>query len=212
MKKALALFDFDGTLYLEDSFTQFIFYTLSKRHIMRRGIKILPWIQAYYAKVYPAHAMRQKLYQHMFKHQKYVHIQKLAERYSHRLLKQLNPVLLAQLKHHQALGHEVVIVSASLDLYLQPLSQLLNVKLICTQTEQRHQHLTGEYLTPDCSGEQKKFRIQQQFKINEFDEIYAYGNSHEDLAMLALAKHRFMVGVDQTLPPLPHPQQFFEAV
>ena len=210
MSKSLALFDFDGTLYLDDSFTQFIFYTLSKRHIVRRGIKILPWIQAYYANIYPAHAMRQKLYQHMFKHQKYVHIKKLAETYSHTLLKQLNPVLLAQLKHHQALGHTVAIVSASLDLYLQPLSELLNVDLICTQTEQRHHHLTGHYLTPDCSGEQKKSRIQQQFPTDEFDEIYAYGNSHEDLAMLSLATHRFMVGTDTKLPVLPSSKNLLE--
>jgi len=57
----LALFDFDGTLCTKDSFTGFIFYTLSKRHIMRKGLKILPWIQAYYLKLYPADAMRAKL-------------------------------------------------------------------------------------------------------------------------------------------------------
>ncbi|WP_353887636.1 haloacid dehalogenase-like hydrolase, partial [uncultured Acinetobacter sp.] len=57
----LALFDFDGTLCTRDSFTHFIFYALSKRHIVRQGIKILPWIQAYYLKLYPAPSMRIKL-------------------------------------------------------------------------------------------------------------------------------------------------------
>ncbi|RSP49938.1 HAD-IB family hydrolase, partial [Acinetobacter baumannii] len=44
--KNLALFDFDGTLCSKDSFTGFIFYALSKRHIVKQGLKILPWIQA----------------------------------------------------------------------------------------------------------------------------------------------------------------------
>jgi len=64
--KNLALFDFDGTLCTKDSFTGFIFYSLSKRHIVRRGLKILPWIQGYYLNLYPAHAMRPKLYRAMF--------------------------------------------------------------------------------------------------------------------------------------------------
>lgn len=37
--QALALFDFDGTLYPHDSFTGFIFYVLKKRHIIWRGLK-----------------------------------------------------------------------------------------------------------------------------------------------------------------------------
>ncbi|MEB3754872.1 HAD-IB family hydrolase [Acinetobacter sp. MD2(2019)] len=202
MTQSLALFDFDGTLYLDDSFTQFIFYTLSKRHIVRKGIKILPWIQAYYAKLYPADAMRQKLYQQMFEHQKYNEIQNLAQQYSQLLLKKLNPVLLAQLRQHQQLGHQVVIVSASLDLYLKPLSDLLQVELICTETAHHNHRLTGEYQTPDCSLEQKRLRIEQKFQLEQFSHIYAYGNSHEDLAMLGLANHPFMVGQDKTLPKL----------
>ena len=65
--KTLALFDFDGTLYLHDSFTGFIFHALRKRHIVKRGMQILPWIQAYYLNFYPAHRMRPKLYASMFK-------------------------------------------------------------------------------------------------------------------------------------------------
>lgn len=38
----LALFDFDGTLCTKDSFTSFIFYTLSKRHIVRQGMSQRP--------------------------------------------------------------------------------------------------------------------------------------------------------------------------
>lgn len=200
--KALALFDFDGTLCNKDSFTGFIFYSLSKRHIVRQGIKILPWIQGYYLNLYPAHAMRPRLYAAMFSQTDQQKILKLAENYAEQLMNQLDPPLYQQLKRHQQLGHEVVLVSASVDLYLKPIAHKLGVHLICTETAFQNQKLTGLYQTMDCSGEQKKLRVLEQFNLQEYDQVYAYGNSDEDLAMFELATHHFMNGQDKCLPTL----------
>jgi len=134
----LALFDFDGTLYPKDSFTGFIFYTLSKRHIVKNGLKILPWIQAYYLKLYPAHAMRPRLYQSMFKDIPLDFVDKLAQEYAQKLIKKLDPELLHQLKLHQQRGDRVVLVSASIDLYLTYICKYLNIELICTETEYKN--------------------------------------------------------------------------
>ena len=117
----LALFDFDGTLCKRDSFTGFIFFALSKRHILRQGLKILPWIQAYYLKLYPAHAMRPKLFAAMFKDTSATELEKLAQDYAELLLDDLDPQLLERLQQHQQLGDRVVLVSASVDVYLKPL-------------------------------------------------------------------------------------------
>lgn len=91
--KNLALFDFDGTLCTKDSFTGFIFYALSKRHIVKQGIKLLPWIQAYYLKIYPPDAMRIKLFKAMFSDMSSTEILDLALEYSHQLRKSLSPDL-----------------------------------------------------------------------------------------------------------------------
>ncbi|MBF4521598.1 MULTISPECIES: HAD-IB family hydrolase [Acinetobacter] len=200
--KNLALFDFDGTLCSKDSFTGFIFYALSKRHIIKQGLKTLPWIQAYYLKVYPAHAMRPKLFSAMFKDASTAEILALAQRYAADLMHDLNPQLLLQLKQHQFNGDDVVVVSASVDIYLQYICQQLNVGLICTETEIESQQFTGQYSTPDCSREQKQIRILEQYDLKNYAAIYAYGNSDEDEAMLSLATHPYMVGVDQTLPEI----------
>ncbi len=201
--KNLALFDFDGTLCKKDSFTGFIFYALSKRHIVKQGLKLLPWIQAYYLNVYPAHAMRLKLFYGMFKNTDYAEIQKIAEEYAQHLIQELDPKFMQQLQLHQALGHDVVLVSASIDLYLKPLCQLLGIDLICTETEVRESRLTGHYQSADCSRMEKKKRISQQYLIAEYASIYAYGNSEEDLEMFSLAQYTYMVGRDQKLPALP---------
>lgn len=201
--KNLALFDFDGTLCKKDSFTGFIFYALSKRHIVKQGLKLLPWIQAYYLNVYPAHAMRPKLFYGMFKDTDYAEIQKIAEEYAQHLIQELDPKFMQQLQLHQALRHDVVLVSASIDLYLKPLCQLLGIDLICTETEVRESRLTGHYQSADCSRMEKKKRISLQYPIAEYASIYAYGNSEEDLEMFSLAQYTYMVGRDQKLPALP---------
>lgn len=196
----LALFDFDGTLCKKDSFTGFIFYALSKRHIVKQGIKILPWIQAYYLNIYPADAMRIKLFKAMFTDANAHEIHELAQDYAQRLMMQLDPHLYQQLKKHQQCGDQVVLVSASIDLYLNVICELLQIDLICTKTEVKNQKLTGNYISPDCSSEQKRQRILDQYDLNQYHKIYAYGNSIEDLAMLNLADYKYMVGENAVLP------------
>lgn len=198
----LALFDFDGTLCSQDSFTGFIFYALKKRHIIRQGIKILPNIQAYYFRCYPADKMRAKLFYQMFQQQSATEIQAIAAEYAQTLIAQLDSQMLIRLKAHQIAGDRVALVSASLDLYLQPLCDYLNIDLICTQTEIKNGKFTGHYASLDCSRRQKSLRVQQQYQLQHYARIYAYGNSYEDKELLALSDYPFMVGRDLELPAL----------
>lgn len=200
--KNLALFDFDGTLCDRDSFTGFIFYSLKKRHILKQGIKILPWIKAYYLNIYPAHYMRPKLFAAMFSHMAAEEMQQIAEQYAMCLIEQLNPAIYAQLLKHQHYGDDVVLVSASLNLYLSPLCQHLNIDLICTEIEIKQQIITGQFFTADCSAEQKRLRVLEKYRPEHYQNVYAYGNSKEDLAMFKLANYSHMVGQDTILPPV----------
>ncbi len=196
----LALFDFDGTLCKKDSFTGFIFYALSKRHIVKQGLKILPWIQAYYLNIYPANAMRVKIFNAMFKDLKASEIQDIAEEYAYQVMGQLDVKIYQQLLAHQEQGDDIILVSASIDIYLEIICHLLNINLICTGTEIIDGKYSGHYSTPDCSSEQKKIRILEQYNIDQYQKIYAYGNSEEDLDMLSLADFKYMVGEDRVLP------------
>jgi HAD superfamily hydrolase (TIGR01490 family) len=200
--KNLALFDFDGTLCTKDSFTGFIFYALKKRHIVKQGIKILPWIQAYYLNIYPADSMRIKLFKTMFSDLPAHEIQQFALEYSKVLIEHLNPELHQQLLRHQKNKDHIVIVSASIDLYLKEIAEHLNVDLICTNTEIKNDHFTGMYSTLDCSSEQKRLRVLEKYDLDEYESVYAYGNSKEDLAMFSLANFTYMVGETEHLPKI----------
>lgn len=198
--KNLALFDFDGTLYEHDSFTGFIFYSLGKRHILKRGLITLPWIMAYYLKLYPAHKMRPRLFKGMFKSVPQHQIKEKAESYAAQLVQALNPKLLNQLQKHQAHGDDIVLVSASINIYLEAVCELLNIDLICSQVALENSIFSGEYLTADCSLYEKKQQIIKRYDLEQYNAIYAYGNSYEDEPMLNLATYPYMVGTDQVLP------------
>jgi HAD superfamily hydrolase (TIGR01490 family) len=201
--KNLALFDFDGTLCCVDSFTKFIFFAFPKLYIYKKGITILPWIIAYYIRLYPAHLMRPKLFQTLFKNTSQPEIDKMAEEYAHLLLeKYLNLEIYAQLKQHQALGDDVILVSASIDIYLKYICQILNIELICSLTEIKNSQYTGQYTSEDCSHEQKKMRVIHQYAIDQYQQIFAYGNSHEDHAMLSMADIPYLTTQKTALPQL----------
>lgn len=206
--KNLALFDFDGTLCKRDSFTGFIFYALKKRHIVKQGIKILPWIQAYYLNIYPANSMRIRLFRSMFKDADALEMMQLAEDYAKDLIHQLDASLYQQLLTHQENGDDIVLVSASIDIYLKTVCQILNIDLICTNTVILDGKFSGEYSTPDCSSEQKRIRILEKYDLDQYHKVYAYGNSIEDLEMLSLADYPFMVGEDQCLPEFKNEKKF----
>ena len=107
-----------------------------------------------------------------------------------------------QLLKHQQNDDQIVIVSASVDIYLKDIAELLEVDLICTEAEISNNQFTGLYATPDCSNIQKKTRILEKYELSLYDLVYAYGNSKEDLAMLSLADYTYMVGVDTHLPKI----------
>ncbi|MCH4248192.1 MAG: HAD-IB family hydrolase [Acinetobacter populi] len=199
---ALALFDFDGTLCKQDSFTGFMQSAVPKHYFYRKCLKISPQIAAYYLKLYPANRMRPLLFKTVLKDENADQAHLIGQHYAQYLVEHcLNQEVLARLKWHQQQQHQVVIVSASLNLYLQPVAKLLNVELICTQVDDYHQVLTGAYRSADCSCEEKVSRLKQHYDLQAFTKIYAYGNSHEDIHMLKLATHAYWINQKHQLQP-----------
>jgi HAD superfamily phosphoserine phosphatase-like hydrolase len=98
---------------------------------------------------------------------------------------------IARIRWHQAQGDEVVVVSASLHVYLSDWCRQLGVELICTELEEQQGVLTGRYRNGDCCGHEKARRVQQRYDLREFASVYAYGDTKEDEAMLELASQRY---------------------
>ena len=91
---------------------------------------------------------------------------------------------------HRAAGHDVVIVSASLDVYLDEVARVLGVEhVLCTAlvTDDRGR-CTGSLRGGNCRGLEKAARLRALLGDDDV-ELWAYGNSRGDDEMLALAQH-----------------------
>jgi HAD superfamily phosphoserine phosphatase-like hydrolase len=114
----------------------------------------------------------------------------------------VRPEAIDKLHFHLAKGDRVAIVSASLSTYLRPWSEPLGVDLLCSELGARHGLHTGGYEGKDCAGEEKARRVRAFYDLRSFDDIYAYGDTVEDHALLTLANHRYFRGnkLDSSMP------------
>jgi phosphatidylglycerophosphatase C len=110
----------------------------------------------------------------------------------------------ARLRRHQELGHRTVLVSASLKHYLAPLGALLGVDaVLCTALEVGDDGaLTGRLSGPNCRGPEKVARLRAWLAETELvaPELWAYGDSSGDDALLAMADHPVRVGRSRLTP------------
>jgi len=91
---------------------------------------------------------------------------------------------------HRRAGHEVAIVSASLDVYLVEVAEQLGVgHVLCTSLDvDAAGRCTGRLRGGNCRGAEKAARLQTLFDGDDV-ELWAYGNSGGDEEMLRLAQH-----------------------
>jgi phosphatidylglycerophosphatase C len=95
-----------------------------------------------------------------------------------------------RIARHRREGHEVVIVSASLDVYLDEVARTLDVAhVLCTSLDVDIDGLcTGRLLGANCRGPEKARRLRALLGEDDV-ELWAYGNSGGDDEMLAYAQH-----------------------
>jgi phosphatidylglycerophosphatase C len=104
----------------------------------------------------------------------------------------------ARLRRHRELGHTVILASASLDAYLEPLGRLLEVDdVVCTRLERGPDGtLTGRLVGANCRGTEKARRVRDWLAVAGLGhaELWAYGDSAGDRPLLETADHAVWVG------------------
>jgi phosphatidylglycerophosphatase C len=130
--------------------------------------------------------------QYFFKGTELSSFQKACDLFAiHKLPGIIRPGAIAEIKKLQELGFEIVIVSASAENWIKKWSDKIRVQIIATQLETVEKLLTGKINGQNCNGEEKTIRIRSAYDLSQYDEIYCYGDSDGDKAMLALATKAF---------------------
>ena len=105
----------------------------------------------------------------------------------------------ARLEWHRAQGHEILIVSASPQMYVEVVVELLHAHgALGTRLAVNQMGLmTGRYLGKNCRGTEKIRRLNEWIAQRDYAVepiIYAYGNSRGDRRLLEGATYPFDAG------------------
>lgn len=191
MPDGLALFDFDGTLTTKDSLLDFIAYAVGWPRTVWGAVCLAPLLARYKMGWADNGAAKQQVIAHFFGGISSQAMADIGQRYARRRLPDiLSSQATEKLRWHQAQGHDVVVVTASIEDWLSGWTDQIGVGLIATKLQQG-ETITGAFATKNCYGPEKVRRIKRQLDLSAYDTIYAYGDTEGDRPMLELADHAF---------------------
>jgi HAD superfamily hydrolase (TIGR01490 family) len=192
MKRA-AIFDYDNTLILGDSFFPFLSFAVGRVSACMGLAEAL----AAYALRRPSESLRtfikDYLLHRLLKGKRRADLGEAIDRL--RQWQKINAPVMQSLREHSERGDKIVIASGGLDLYI---SDLLNGvphdAVICTDIGIENGFITGDMINGNCVRERKAERVSAWLADNgPFDETFGYGNYPHDVPMLNLVKHRIIV-------------------
>jgi phosphatidylglycerophosphatase C len=185
--KKLYLFDFDGTLTYKDTMFLFLkFYNPAKYSF--QFLKHVPLFVLLKLKLADAEAVKKSFISSILKGESRYQIEKKANLF----FEENYPSLFREnaldfIKNIDRENTESYIVSASLDIWVQPFAEKLNMTLLATKAEFKDDIFTGKFVGKNCNKDEKVCRVEAELGDKKFDKIIAFGDTSGDKAMFKFA-------------------------
>lgn len=193
MKPIIAAFDFDGTITRCDTFLPFLSQAFGRWPTLRSLLVASPVALGGLARspyALPRNELKARVIHTLFAGASATQIDQSARSFARQLPRHFRPLALTHIAWHRAQGHRLVLVSASLEVYLQYVARDLGFDdLLCTRLTQIGDFYDGTLLGENCRSQEKTARLTERFGPLTELEIYAYGDSRGDREMLAAATH-----------------------
>jgi phosphatidylglycerophosphatase C len=193
--RAVAAFDFDGTLTPRDTVVPFLARVAGWPTVTRGLVRAAPSFVAP-SSVSGRDRAKEHLLRTTVAGRPSASVVATGREYGAWLTAhRIRPEMRERLAWHRSAGHEVIIVSASLDVYLEEVAQRLEVDgLACTTLEvDGDGRCTGRMVGGNCRGPAKAERLRAWLGDGPV-ALWAYGDSSGDDEMLAMADHPTRVG------------------
>lgn len=201
-RRTVAAFDFDGTLTRRDTLLPFL--------VQLCGPSRVAWALASEAPVLASVALgrgdrdagKARLLARVLAGLPMAAVQAVVDSYAADVTaRRLRPDTVTRLRWHVRNGHDVVVVSASPELYVAPIVRRLGVlTVLATGLEvDAADRLTGRLLGANVRGPEKERRLREHLG-SEPVTLYAYGDSTGDRELLAMAD----VGLQVRRVVVPH--------
>jgi HAD superfamily hydrolase (TIGR01490 family) len=191
----LAVFDLDGTLTRRDTFVPYLRGWLARHPGRRRTLRLVAAIGRFYALGRDRGRLKSDLIRACMSGATRSEVRDWTEAFVAGLGdRMLNPGALAAIARHRSAGDRLVLLSASVDLYVPAIALRFGfAEAICTGIAWSGELLDGALATPNRRGAEKLHCIEALRLRFPGAEIAAYGNTAADLAHLAAVEHPMLV-------------------
>lgn len=192
----VAFFDFDGTLTTGDTLMPFLKFVVGKPRYYWYLLLVSPVLVGYLLKLIRNDVAKETVLKRYLSGYRIEDVFALGETFSKGTIPtMLRSAGIARLKWHQEQGHNCILVSASLDVYLRSWAMSMGFDdLICTKLEVSSTgKVSGNIEGNNCYGMEKVKNIESlSFRLNQ-RTVYAYGDTKGDYPMLKIADYGYML-------------------
>ncbi|MGC1387771.1 MAG: HAD-IB family phosphatase [Steroidobacteraceae bacterium] len=193
----VALFDLDGTLTWRDTLMPFLGgYVLRHPARLMRLWRLAPALIEYAVRGRDRGRLKSRVIRAVMGGDRLAEIDAWAQSFVRTLgpRRAFLPAALAALAAHRAAGDHLVLLSASPDLYVPLIAQLLGFEqTLCTELVWQGDRLDAALKTPNRRGEEKLRCLESLRSQYPGLPVVAYGNSRSDLAHLRRADRALLV-------------------
>jgi len=203
----VAVFDFDGTLTRHDSFLAFLRQSVGVgRFWLGLGV-LFPVLLGYALRLIPNWRAKEAVLTYFLKGQSWALVQQWGQRFAQQgIAPLLRPEAVQRLRWHQEQGHQTIVISASLAVYLQPWIAQMGIDAVSgTDLVVEADRVTGKIRGNNCYGPEKVARLRSLLGDPSQFYVYAYGDSRGDRELLAIANaphyRHFGAASAGTMPP-----------
>ncbi|HEY5971924.1 MAG TPA: HAD family hydrolase [Pseudoxanthomonas sp.] len=188
----LALFNFDGTITTREMFPDFMHYAVLPTRLAIGKFILSPLVAGYKLGVVSGSIIRASVVSFGFRGIPEHRVKQSGKNFSDNVLPGvLRPEALERIHWHKAQGDTIVVVSGALDVYLSHWCRQHDLELICSRLEAKDGALTGRHQGAQCVLKEKPRRVAERYDLGKFPVVYAYGDTKEDLDLLAIANRKY---------------------
>ncbi|MEM7550918.1 MAG: HAD-IB family hydrolase [Bacteroidota bacterium] len=190
---SLALFDFDGTITNKDSLFGFTIFCKGKLGFYLGLIVLSPVLVLLKMKLVSAKKAKEAFFSYFFRGTDINEFKSMCSEFCKSVVPSIiRSDALQKIEFHIENGHEVIIVTASSPYWVLPWASQFGISVIGTELDSNKGTISGKIRGNNCNGKEKLERIRKHVKLEEYEKVYAYGDTEGDKEMLSIADESYL--------------------
>jgi len=193
-RRVVAALDLDGTLTRHDTLKPFLVRAFGLRRVAGVFLRLSPLALRVALGRAGVDDFKVRAIARLFVDEDPERLRAAGRLHALHVMRHLRPAALQRIEWHRAQGHVLVLASASVDLYVEPLARALGFEHVaCTRPAlaagPAGPRYDGSLAGEDCTGAAKVRSIEALVGALSQLELHAYGDSAGDRELLAVADH-----------------------